>query len=262
MNDNLSVIRQEENRVARPAVDIESLLRSAADKGKDGVEVLERLMAIRLQLNQESSKQAYDEAFAAFQAECPPIQKKKAGYKGSYNYAPLEDIIPIVQPLLRKHGFSFSVDTPADQDDKGVTAIFELRHKAGHSEQKRFRVPLDTRATLMNAPQQFGAACSYAKRYVLVNALGILTADSDLDGMTSIKPKGPSSVAPERADTRPLVTELWGILKSIRGTEQNWDLANQFCWDEMILSSEEALPDISADRLKSVISKAKQKTIK
>lgn len=258
--ENLSVIRQEENRVARPAVDIESLLRSAADKGKDGVEVLERLMAIRLQLNQESSKQAYDEAFAAFQAECPPIQKKKAGYKNSYNYAPLEDIIPIVQPLLRKHGFSFSVDTPADQDDKGVTAIFELRHKAGHSEQKRFRVPLDTRATLMNAPQQFGAACSYAKRYVLVNALGILTADEDLDGMANRpKPQGPSSVAPDNSALKSLASELWTLLKPVRGPEQNWTQANQWLWDNAAIPDECEAPHLTTEQFKSAIAKTKSK---
>lgn len=259
MNE-LSVIKPADNTLARPSVDIESLLRSAADKGKDGVEVLERLMAIRLQLNQESSKQAYDEAFAAFQAECPPIQKKKAGYKGSYNYAPLEDIIPIVQPLLRKHGFSFSVDTPIENDDKGVTAIFELRHKAGHSEQKRFRVPLDTRATLMNAPQQFGAACSYAKRYVLVNALGILTADEDLDGMAQrSKPAGPSKIAADDLTVEEYRKQLWALLKPVRGPMVSWDEANEWLFSKGCIKNDEKAPNFTVARFKEVLESAKGK---
>ena len=258
--ENKAVVMRESQpmEVARP-VNIEDLLRAATERGKDGVEVMERLMTIRRELNAEQAKHQYDTSMAAFQAECPAIQRRRKGAQGSYKFAPIEDIAPVVKPLLQKHGFSFSIDTPPDVDDKGVTAIFELRHKGGHTEQRRFRVPLDTRASMMNAPQQFGAACSYAKRYAMVNALGIVIEGEDNDAWSQVKPQGPSSVASPDASVDKYRKELWELMNPVRGPVNAWDEANQYLWDNALIHDDEVAPKFTEARFKEVIAKVKGK---
>ena len=71
--------------VNRPkAVDIENLLIQAMEKGPD---IVERMMAVRRELNAEQAKAAFDQAIRDFQAEVPPIKKTRK-VEGLYNSAP------------------------------------------------------------------------------------------------------------------------------------------------------------------------------
>lgn len=57
-----------------------------------------------------------------------------------------------------------------------------------------------------------------------------------------------------------LATELWAILKSVRGPEKNWNEANKWLWREEILDGAvpEEAPNLSADRFRQVIALAKE----
>lgn len=155
-----------------------ALISQAIDKNVP-VETMEKLLAMRRELNAEKAKAAYDTAMAEFQAECPTIEKKTQGY--NYKYADLTTIIEQVKDLLARHGFSYTFDT--DEVDNAIIVYCKVKHTAGHSEISKAQIKRET-TTKMNASQQSGAAMTYGKRYAFVNAFGILTGDEDTDAST------------------------------------------------------------------------------
>lgn len=239
----------------------QDLLRLAVEKGAN-VETIERLMAVRRELNAERAKKEFDDALAAFQRDCPIIEKKKAvmnkGGQGiRYHYAPLDAIIASVKGLLHEHGFSYSLDTITD--DKGVKSICKITHRGGHSQTSEFRVPIDPTA-YMNAQQQFASALTFAKRYAFCNGMGIMTADADLDANThKEKPAGPSKLAPDTASLKDLTAQLWSLLKPVRGPEANWREANQWMWDNTVIADDQEAPRLDESSFKKAIEKAKAK---
>lgn len=163
-------------------VSIEAVIQNAIDKGV-AVETMERLLAMRRELKAEASKEAYDRAMAAFQAECPTIVKTKSVHTSSgdlaYKYAPIESIVQQVAPYLQRHGFSYS--TGMELKENGVRVVVKVTHELGHSEESAMEVPFGTKTPVMSDTQVTAAAQTFAKRYAFCNAFGILTGDEDND---------------------------------------------------------------------------------
>lgn len=173
----------------------QDLLRMAVERGAD-VGTIERLMVVRKELRAEAAKTAFDAALAAFQSECPIIEKRRLGAKGAYRYAPLDHIVEQVRPLILKHGFSFSVTSEIEAG--WVLAKCKITHMAGHSEVSEFKVPIDNKNPMMSDPQRYAGSLTFSKRYAFCNGFGILTADEDKDGdLTKVKPPGPASATPK-----------------------------------------------------------------
>lgn len=156
-------------------IDIEAMFKYAIDKGAN----LDGLMNVRRELNAERSKKEYDSALSAFQAECPVIIKKVKGATGAYKFAPLDEIMPVVQPILSRHGFSFSITSEVEL--KWIKALCKVTHAGGHFEISEFKVPTDERNTMMTDPQRYAGSLTFAKRYAFCNAFGIMTGDEDRD---------------------------------------------------------------------------------
>src|SRR3712207_6481134 len=78
----------------------ENLIAKAIDRNVS-VETMEKLLAMRKELQAEWAKRRFDEAMAAFQAECPVIEKtrkvdfvsRRTGSRTTYAYAPLDEIV-------------------------------------------------------------------------------------------------------------------------------------------------------------------------
>lgn len=178
-----SVAEPVEQQTGLQVIDTQKLLTLAVERNTP-IEALERLMAMRTQLKQEAAKEAFLEAMSGFQSDCPVISKNKsAGGSGGrgfkYNYTPLETIKPVIQPPLLAHGLSYRLEY--DFQDNAVAATCVVSHRAGHSEKTTVRIPID-KAASMNDSQKVGAACSYAGRYALVGALGLVCGNEDDDG--------------------------------------------------------------------------------
>lgn len=147
------------------------------------VESLEKLLTMRRDLKAEWAKEQFDKAMAAFQAECPTINKERRVSFGTtnYAYAPLEAIVQQVKSLLAQNGFSYTFDTK--EEDKGITVYCMANHISGHMKQSECYIALDE-ANKMNVSQKSGAAMTYGKRYAFCNAFGILTGDEDNDAQS------------------------------------------------------------------------------
>ena len=88
-------------------------------------------------------------------------------------YAPLQDVLNSVRPLLSKHGLSV-IQSPSG-DGQSVSIMTMLLHESG--EWIEFD-PLVLRAEKMT-PQGAGSAITYGRRYALSAVLGISSEDDD-----------------------------------------------------------------------------------
>lgn len=191
------VVHEQEEKMS-----VEKMI-SLAITEKVPVETMERILAMRRELKAEWAKAEYDKAMAAFQAECPIIEKTKEVKTNSgdraYKYAPIESIVKQVAPILQKHGFSYS--TSMELKETGVRVIVKVTHAAGHSTESPMEVPFGTKTQIMSQTQVAAAAQTFAKRYAFCNAFGILTGDEDNDGKTDDlsreKPQAGQSTPPQ-----------------------------------------------------------------
>ncbi len=172
--------------VGQMPLSAESLIAKAIEH-QVPIETMERLLAMRKELKAEQAREAFYRALSGFQAACPVIPKTKtaevlsrSGGSYRYSYAPLDGIVKVIAPLLQQYGLSFTVQTRLEQEPLSQVAVCTVHHVDGHSESSEFRAPIDQGAR-MNEMQKAASAQTYAKRYALCNALGILTGDEDDD---------------------------------------------------------------------------------
>ncbi len=188
---------QKQDAIAeRPAGDVDMLMVEAVRSGN--IEVMERVMAIRRELKAEAAREAFFDAFADFQAECPVIKKTKWVKSRSgtnlYSYAPLDAIIKQLGSLISKHGFSYTTkprfEEPTDKHPNGrIMARIRIQHRAGHVEESEFPIPISGATEFTNGAQQSGTALTYAKRYAFCGGFGIVTEDEDTDGAGRFTPQ-------------------------------------------------------------------------
>ncbi len=178
-------------------VDPQALLAQAIEKGLP-LEAMERLLAMRRELKAEWARERFFGDLPRFQSACPIIGKSKTakGKNFSYNYAPLEEIVSQIKKPLEQFGFSYTIVTK--QTDHAVTAICNAHHIDGHTESSEFTIPIDPEA-FMNDSQKIGSAMTYATRYALRNAFGIVTGDMDDDGEST----GERGHQEQESDLRP-----------------------------------------------------------
>lgn len=147
------------------------------------VETMERLFALHEKVEANKAKSAYVEALALFQSECPVIKKNKKvmnkdGRTVRYEYASLDGIGVQIKKHLAANGLSYSWDVK--KKDNNMEVVCTVTHKFGHSESSTIEIPISADG-YMTEPQKYASAQTYAKRYTLINALGITTADDDSD---------------------------------------------------------------------------------
>jgi hypothetical protein len=113
-------------------------------------------------------------ALVAFQTECPSVSFDKTNPAFKSRYASLAAILKTITPVLSKHGLAI-VQFPVSADGK-VGCVTRIIHESGESMEETLLLPL-----AKNDPQGAGSAITYARRYGLSGALGIV-ADDDDDG--------------------------------------------------------------------------------
>src|SRR5688572_7359075 len=129
----------------------EILISQAIKKGAP-IDTLERLMALRKEVLAEKAKEAFNAAMAAFQEECPVIEKTKAVKTKSgteaYKYAPIESIVSQVKDIIRRHGFRYS--TTMKLGERTVTVYCRVVHELGHEEVSEMEVPVSEGTQIMS----------------------------------------------------------------------------------------------------------------
>jgi hypothetical protein len=184
----------EQDTTSTELASVDTFIQKAIETGAT-VETLDRLFELQQKARAAAAKQSFIRALAAFQAECPIIEKKNAvkNQDGTlrYKFASIDSIVRQIQKPLAKHGLSYRWEIISDPKERLVTAAAILTHIAGHSEASSFVAPIEEGKVsrsgykLTTAPQDAATALTYAKRYSLCAVLGIATGEEDTDATDS-----------------------------------------------------------------------------
>lgn len=180
---------------AQPPVSRESHLalvieRLAANPDVD-VAKIEKIIELQERMMRLEAEAAFNVDFAAMQAKLPTVSERAHTDKTSY--APLEDIIEAVRPVLCEFGFSVSHRTEWP-NEKTVKVVGILTHRAGHARQSEFLSAADQTGS-KNAIQALGSSVQYGRRYTTKDLLNIVTRGEDDDGEKAGKKEAPKAPA-------------------------------------------------------------------
>ena len=145
-------------------------------------------------MNIETPTPELNAALCKAQSEMGPARKGKVNPAFRSNYADLASVIEAVQPL-HDNGLAYSQLVAVDGDIVGVRTV--LRHISGQT--------LDCGSMTARAKdasaQAIGSALTYLRRYSLMTACGIASADDDGQsaGRPSAPPQRSSPVVPPPA---------------------------------------------------------------
>jgi hypothetical protein len=162
-----------------PATTPDKLLELAINKDLD-IDKLSKLMEMQREYNADLARKAFFHALINFQSTAPEIRKNKEVAFGDtkYSYAPLADIVRQIKGACKDCDLSFRWEIQDNKEEIKVSCI--ITHSDGHSESTTMTANADTSGK-KNAIQARGSAIEYMKRYTLIGALGVSTADSDID---------------------------------------------------------------------------------
>lgn len=252
---------RDEQELQLPVVTNPLQLYAMAIQKKTDVATLERLQVLVERHEARESKKKFDAAISAFQIECPIIKRTVAGHDSKYKYAPLDHVVFQIKPLLQKYSISFRFTSKPS--DGGTTVTCHVS-AYGHTETADAWMPKDsgkssTGRNLMSDPQQMGVALSYAQRYALQLALGIVTAGEDKDGMgPGIKQQGPSRLKPNDATLEQFAKDLWAALKPVRGPEKSWKRANEWLRENKMLPEDKSAPNLTQEEFQVLLGKVRE----
>jgi hypothetical protein len=196
---------------ANGEVSIGALMHMAIDRGLPAAE-LKELFALHERMTDREAANEFNRALAAFRAECPKIHQNRtaqittsSGGSYSFTYAELDEITRIVDPILVKHGFSYTWDSETNEKAL-LTSTFILTHVNGHSRRTHFTVPTENKSG-MSPQQKIGAADSFAKRKSMCNGLGIVTTDNEVDPQAEAEENSPPITSQQAIELTHLIRE-------------------------------------------------------
>jgi len=163
-----------------------AVLHKAVESGVDA-DSLSKILDMQERILDRAAAQEFADALAEFQNDCPLMQRTstasiatKSGAKYSYKFAALDEIAKTIQPVLHRHGFSYSWDCEVEGAIMTVTCT--LRHRNGHRESAKFVCPTESSSPGMSPQQKNAGALTFAKRQSLTAVLGLTMTDPDTDG--------------------------------------------------------------------------------
>lgn len=173
---------EQSNQSALPVSQSPMRLVEMAIQSNADIEKLEKLMDLQDRWEAGNAKKQFLLAMAKFQSICPDIIKMKKAHNS--NYAPLGDIVNQIREPLSSCGMSYRFE----QDHTGgINVKCIVSHCDGHSESTQMSAPADSSGS-KNGIQAIASTVTYLSRYTLTAALGIVTADADMDGRLPTDP--------------------------------------------------------------------------
>jgi hypothetical protein len=122
-------------------------------------------------------------AFVKFQEDVEPPKKTATNPHFGKTYAPLDEIIRVAKAALTKNGLSQFQEATVEGNNVHVKT--RIQHQSGEFyEFEPLTLPVGK-----NTAQGAGSSITYARRYALCAALGIV-ADEDDDGNIASEPQG------------------------------------------------------------------------
>jgi hypothetical protein len=203
-------------------------------------EHLRELLAVRREWEADEARKAFNLSVSEFQRRAPIVAKADKAY--DKEYARMDRIWREIRPLLTELGLSVTWQICELKDGSLCHVEGQLRHRDGHGERLAMDVPVPELIKGQNKAQQMGSATTYAKRYALTGALGIVTGDDD-DGHRA----GTQFVTYEQAQ------QIRDLIETAKGVS-DFDEAKFWRW-----IAAESATEISAARFPDAVAALKRK---
>ena len=207
---NHDAVKMEETS---PAIVEESLVSKAIDKGLDA-ESIKMLIELANKQEDRKAKQDFDYHFSLMQSELPAISKSAKGY--NYMYARLEDLQRVCNPIISKHGFSYS--WREESIESGKRTILSIRGY-GYVQENFFDAPVLTGNSQMNPVQVAGAMSTYGRRYTFIAGFGLTVEGEDNDAEFNVDEELQKYItlintAPDIKRLSEVFSEAWNAYKT------------------------------------------------
>lgn len=137
-------------------------------------------------------------AIIKMRTEIAPVTKTKRAnaVKYTYNYAPLDSVIELLNVVLPKYGLGW-LQTIGMQDGSPALTT-RIIHESGEWIEDSLELPQVRGDSGKNENQELGASITYFKRYALSAMFGIAT-DDDTDGVAEVRERKQQVRATARA---------------------------------------------------------------
>ncbi len=158
------------------------MLQKVIDGGitKENVSALESLVGLYDRMQAKNAEREFSAALVELQGETIRVQATKSVDVRDgiprYKFAPYEEIMSVVQPMLTRHGFSVTFDTRIEADR--LYSVCTLTHKSGHSRSNQFAVRF-SKPPGSSDPQGDMSTKNYAKRGAFCDCLNISIEHDD-----------------------------------------------------------------------------------
>ncbi len=163
-------------RESSPASSVFALIQQAMHEKADPA-YLRELLAVRQAWEADEARKNYNRSIAEFQRRAPIVPKDDDAYGKSY--AKLDRIWRTIRPLVTELGLSVTWQISELREGKLCHVEGQLRHRDGHGERLIQDIPLPELIKGQNIAQQMGSAMTYARRYAICSALGVVTGEDD-----------------------------------------------------------------------------------
>jgi len=163
-----------------------SLIEMAAARGAS-IEQMAQLFELKLRVEADEARKAFNVSMAAFKADAVRIVKNvtvAAGPLQGQKYADLFGVVNAVTPALSRHGLSHSWKLTKDEP-QWMEVTCTIKHDLGHSESVSMGAAPDT-GPGRNAIQARGSAKTYLERYTLLAITGMAASGTDTDANTPV----------------------------------------------------------------------------
>jgi hypothetical protein len=180
MSDKLEIVKSESQLPS-----VANMLQAVIQQGvtEQNVAALERLCGLYERMQASDAEKQFAAAFVGLQAEMPKVNATKAVPNNDgttrYKFAPFEEIMRQVTPMLQKYGFTVSFSNRYEENRLVETCT--LQHVEGHKRSNDFAVRIGSGPPKASESQADGAAATYAKRFALTDALNIVVEHLDND---------------------------------------------------------------------------------
>ena len=156
-------------------------------------------------------------------------KKSKFNSFGKYNYRSAEDILEALKPYLIEHNVTVVINESIEEQAGLLIMNSVATISDGDTEiQAVALVAVDMEQRGMNAPQKFGSASSYGKKYALGNLFLIDdTADSDAINSHGKAPTAKSTLTSEKDPAFPKAVEFIKKGGKLEAIKAKYDLSKE-----------------------------------
>lgn len=163
---------------------LQAIIQAASDPNID-INKMERLMAMKKDMDAMQAEAEFNQAINACQTEMRPIATDANNPQTRSRYATFGKIDAALRPIYTKHGISISFSTE-DSPKEDCIRVVAYVSRGSYTRPYRIDMPADGKGAkggdVMTKTHAAGAAMSYASRYLLKAIFNVAVGEEDTDG--------------------------------------------------------------------------------